>query len=96
MANKRKAPPVHPGAILREDVLPALKMTVTDFAKHVGVVRPTMSNLVNENSSVSPDMARRLGVALGNGYQFWMRLQADFDEWQAGQEPMPKIERLNA
>jgi antitoxin HigA-1 len=95
MRESRKMPPVHPGAILRNTVLPALKLNVTDFADKLGVSRTAMSRLIHEHSRISPDMARRLGIGLGNGYHVWMRLQADYDIWHAGLKPMPKIKKLS-
>ena len=67
--------PTHPGAILREDVLPAIRMTQKEFADWIGVSRLSVSELVNEKRGVSADMAMRLGKALGNGPQIWLRMQ---------------------
>ena len=81
---KRK--PTHPGAILREDVLPSLRMTQTKFARRLGVSRVTVSDIVHEKRPVSVDMAIRLGKLLGNGAGLWLRLQQPLDVW--------KLERL--
>lgn len=70
-----KRRPTHPGAILREDVLPALKMTQKEFADWIGVSRLTVSEIFNENRTITPDMAMRLGKALGNGSEIWLRMQ---------------------
>ena len=56
---KRK--PTHPGELLREEVLPALKMTQTEFAKRLGVSRLSVSELLLEKRALSPDMAIRVG-----------------------------------
>ena len=77
--------PTHPGAVLREDVLPALKMTQKEFADWIGVSRLSVSELVNEKRSVTPDMAMRLGKALGNGPQIWLRMQQTLDLWELDQ-----------
>jgi antitoxin HigA-1 len=86
MANEaeelRIAPP-HPGEYLREDILPALGMTIKDLAAHLGVSRVALSELVNEKRSVSIEMAQRLGKALGNGSRFWLALQMQHDIWHA-------------
>lgn len=76
------APP-HPGEILREDILPALGMNVTALASHLGVTRQTISRLLNEKSSVSTEMAQKLGKALGNGARYWLALQLQHDLWHA-------------
>jgi antitoxin HigA-1 len=77
-----KRAPTHPGAILREDVLPALEMTQTEFAKRLGVSRLTVSEVLHEKRGVSPDMALRLGKLLGNGAGVWLRMQQALDLWQ--------------
>ena len=77
--------PTHPGAILREDVLPALRMTQTEFAQRLGVSRLTVSEIVNEKRPVSVDMAIRLGKLLGNGAGLWLRLQQALDVWELEQ-----------
>jgi antitoxin HigA-1 len=74
--------PTHPGAILREDVLPALRMTQTEFAQRLGVLRLTVSEIVNEKHAVSVDIAIRLGKLLGNGAGLWLRLQQALDVWE--------------
>jgi addiction module HigA family antidote len=75
--------PPHPGEYMREDVLPALGMTIKDLAAHLGVSRVALSELVNEKRSVSIEMAQRLGKALGNGSRFWLALQVQYDFWHA-------------
>ena len=76
--------PTHPGAILREDVLPSLKsMSVSAFARSLSVSRHTLHALLAERSGVSAEMALRLGTLLGNGAQLWLDMQTKFDLWQA-------------
>lgn len=74
--------PPHPGEILREDILPDLDMTVSDFAKHIGVSRNSASRLINEHAGVSTEMAVRLGKAFKNGARFWLALQMQHDLWE--------------
>ena len=81
-----KRRPVHPGAILREDVLPALKMTQKEFADWIGVSRLTVSEVLNEKRTVTPDMAMRLGKAVGNGPEIWLRMQQTLDLWELSQQ----------
>ncbi|MBI4983820.1 MAG: HigA family addiction module antidote protein [Rhodocyclales bacterium] len=76
-----KRRPTHPGAILREDVLPALNMTQTELAQRLGVSRLTVSEVLHEKRSVSADMALRLGKLLGNGPGVWLRMQQAVDLW---------------
>ena len=80
----RKRVPTHPGAVLREDVLPGLPgMSVSAFARSLGVSRQTLHAVLAERSGVSAEMALRLGTLLGNGAQLWLDMQTRFDLWQA-------------
>lgn len=88
--------PPHPGESIREDVLPTLGLTVTDAARQLGVARVTLSRLINGQSGISADMARRLETWLGGPEQgpsaeSWLRLQSDYDLWQAMQSPAPNV-----
>ena len=67
--------PTHPGELLRQDILPALGLTVTEFAQKLRVSRQTLHRLLSCRSDVSIDMALRLGKALGNGPQLWLGMQ---------------------
>jgi addiction module HigA family antidote len=58
--------PTHPGAILREDILPSLDMTQTELAERLGVSRRTVSQVIHEHRPITPDMAIRLARLLGN------------------------------
>ena len=90
--------PPHPGESIREDILPALDITVTDAAKQLGVSRVTLSRLIHGQAGISADMARRLQAWLGGpkrgpSAESWLRMQADYDLWQANQQPLPKVTR---
>ena len=78
-----QSPPVHPGEILREDVLPALRLSVTDAAKQLGIARQTLHRILAERAAVTPEMAVRLGKFCGNGPSVWLRLQQTHDLWHA-------------
>ena len=71
--------PVHPGAIVREDCLKPLGLSVTEGAKRLGIGRQTLSNLVNEKASVSIEMAYRLSKAFGSTPETWLAMQLAFD-----------------
>lgn len=75
--------PTHPGAILREDVIPELNLSVSAFARNLGTSRQALHSILSERSSISPEMALRLGVILGNGAELWMDMQTRHDLWQA-------------
>jgi addiction module HigA family antidote len=80
---RRERPPTHPGAILREDVLPALRLSVSDAARQLGVSRQMLHRILACRAPVTPDMAVRLGKFCGNGPGLWLRLQQAFDLWHA-------------
>jgi addiction module HigA family antidote len=72
--------PLHPGEGLREDVIMALGLTVTETAKALGISRKTLSEIVNGKSPITPDIAVRLERAFGNPpADMWLRLQAAYD-----------------
>ncbi len=76
---KRGLAPMHPGALLREDVLPALDRPVSDVAKLLKVSRQTLHAILREEAPVTPAMALRLGKLCGNGPDLWVNLQARYD-----------------
>lgn len=76
-------PPIHPGEILREDVLPGLAMPVSTAARHVGVTRQALHRVLAGTAGISPEMALRIGKFCGNGPEVWLRLQAAHDLWHA-------------
>ena len=71
--------PTHPGAILREDVLPELKMPVLRAAEALGVSRQTLHKILAEKAPVTPEMSVRLGKFCGNGPDVWLAMQANYD-----------------
>ena len=91
----RKRLPTHPGAILRDDVLPSLPgMSVSGFARKLGVSRQTLHAVLAERSGVSAEMALRLGTLLGNGAQLWLDMQTQFDLWHAQAKLHDELRRM--
>lgn len=78
-SSKRK--PTHPGAILREDVFPALKLSQAEIALAIGVSRRTISELLNERRAMTADMALRLAHFLGGSPTSWLNMQQMLDLW---------------
>jgi addiction module HigA family antidote len=68
---------------VREDVLPALKLSVTEAARHLGIARQTPHAILGQRAGVTPEMALRLGKLCGNGPGLWLRLQQARDLWLA-------------
>jgi addiction module HigA family antidote len=81
----RSDPPPHPGAVLRDDVLPAARLSVAAAARHLGITRQALHKVLAERAGVSPEMALRLGKLCGNGPQFWLDMQQALDLWRAEQ-----------
>ena len=75
--------PAHPGAILRDTALPALKLTVSQAARDLGVSRQFLHRLLNEQVPVSAKMALKIGRLCGNGPEVWANMQAAWDLWHA-------------
>lgn len=71
--------PVHPGEILREDILPALSVSKTDVADALGISRQTLYDILNERQPVTAEMAVRFGKLFGNGAAFWANMQRSHD-----------------
>lgn len=78
-AKNRK--PTHPGAILREDILPSLNITQTELADRLGVSRRSVSQILHEHRPLTPDMAIRLAHLLGGTPESWLNMQQALDVW---------------
>jgi antitoxin HigA-1 len=90
-----KRPPIHPGEILREDVLPALGMSVSEAARRLGISRQQLHRVLACSHPVTIEMALRIGKFAGNGPGLWLRMQQAYDLWHAKdrmKEELSKIE----
>ncbi len=76
-----KRPPVHPGEILREDVLPALGLSISEAARRLGVSRQQLHRILACTHPITTEMALRLGKFAGNGPALWLRMQQAYDLW---------------
>jgi len=75
--------PSHPGGILKRLYLEPLNLSVVDLARALDVSRKSVSKLVNQRGSVTPEMALRLSIALRTTPQLWLNLQQNYDLWHA-------------
>jgi addiction module HigA family antidote len=79
--------PPHPGLTLKEDVLPALNLSVSAAAQELGVTRAVLSRILNARARITPQMALRLeawlGAERGGSAHLWVKQQAEYDLWQA-------------
>ena len=93
----RLSNPPHPGETLREDVLPALGLSVTGAAMQLRVTRAALSRVINGRAAISPEMALRLegwlGVENGGRANLWLAQQTAVDLWKARKTGMPKVRR---
>jgi antitoxin HigA-1 len=79
----KKRCPSHPGALLREDVVPATGRTKSEIARLLGISRQHFHDILSERKSVTPAVAVRLGKLFGDGAGVWLRMQAAYDTWHA-------------
>jgi addiction module HigA family antidote len=87
--------PPHPGAVLKDTVLRADGgLTVTEFAKRLGVSRVALSRVAHGHAAVSAELALRLAAALGGSAESWLRMQVAYDLWQAAKKKRPKIAKI--
>lgn len=86
--------PMHPGEMLREDVIPALGKSKVEIAELLGVSRQTLYDILAEKQPVTPGMALRLGKLLGNGPDLWIALQRKFDLHVAEQALAAEIKKI--
>ena len=89
MITKRK--PVHPGNVLKEEVLVPLDLTVTQAAIDLGVSRKALSELINEKVSLSSDMAIRISKATKTSPESWLKMQTKLDLWESEQKGLNVI-----
>ena len=83
--------PPHPGQVLREQILPRLGLSLAQLAARLDVPATHLADIVAERHPIYLDMARRLGMAFGNGPRYWLALQMQHDVWTAEQVGSLKI-----
>jgi addiction module HigA family antidote len=86
--------PPHPGEVLRDGVFSETGITVTEFAKRLGVTRVALSRVLNGKAAISADMAVRLAAALGGNAETWLHMQASHDLWLAKKALKRKVTRI--
>lgn len=86
--------PVHPGELLRDEILPGLKISVSDAARHLGVSRRTLHRIIVGTHSITPEMAVRIGKFCGNGPGLWLRMQQRYDLWHVERRLCKEIEKI--
>jgi addiction module HigA family antidote len=79
-------PPVHPGEIIREDILPSVGLSVTAAAKALGVSRQMLHDILAERRPLSAIMCLKVARLFGGSADAWMRMQAAYDLKKAQQD----------
>lgn len=87
----------HPGAILREDILKEMNITISKAAESLQISRNQLSEIVNETTGITPAMALRFEQGFGIEAKFWLDLQTKYDLWNVRTgNKIPRIERVTA
>lgn len=83
MARDPNRCPTHPGELLREDVLPAVKQPKTRIAEGLGISRQHLHDILAERKPVSAEVAVKLAKMFGSSAEVWIRMQGSYDAWHA-------------
>jgi addiction module HigA family antidote len=94
VARRPQRSPVHPGEILKEDVLPALDLTVSEAARQLRISRQTLHRILKGTHAITPEMAVRLGKFCGNGPGLWLRMQQSYDLWEANEKLAEELAQI--
>ena len=96
MERKRGLPPVHPGEIIKQDILPSVGLSVTAVAKALGVSRQMLHDILAERKPLSAVMCLKVSRLFGSTPEFWMRLQGAYDLKRAEQNKkvMERVARI--
>jgi addiction module HigA family antidote len=89
--------PSHPGSLLREDVIPAVRKPKAEIARLLGISRQHLHDILEEKKPLSPEVAVRVAKLFGGGAGSWVRMQAAYDTWHAEREvDVSKIKTLES
>ena len=96
MERKNGLPPVHPGEIIKQDILPSAGLSVTAAAKALRVSRQMLHDILAERKPLSAIMCLKVSRLFGGSPEVWMRLQAAHDLKKAGQDKkvMARVVRI--
>ena len=89
-----KRPPIHPGELVREEVLPALGLSVSEAARRLGISRQQLHRVLAGTHPITTEMALRLGKLAGNGPALWLRMQQSYDLWHAEQRLQGELAKI--
>ncbi len=89
-----KRPPTHPGEVMREDVIPALGLSVSEAARQMGISRQQLHRILACTHPITTEMALRIGKFAGNGPGLWLRMQQAYDLWYAERRIKDELSRI--
>ena len=89
-----KRQPIHPGEVLREDVLPALGISVSEAARRLGISRQQLHRVLACTHPITTEMALRIGKFAGNGPGLWLRMQQAHDLWDTEQRMKDELSNI--
>jgi addiction module HigA family antidote len=89
-----KRPPIHPGEILREDVLPSLGLSISEAARRLNISRQQLHRVLACTHPITTEMALRIGKFAGNGPGIWLRMQQAYDLWHAEQRMKDELSKI--
>jgi len=89
-----KRPPIHPGEIVREEVLPALGLSVSEAARRLRVSRQQLHRILACTHPITTEMALRIGKLAGNGPGLWLRMQQNYDLWYTERSLKAELEKI--
>jgi len=89
-----KRPPVHPGELLRGEVLPALRLSVSEAARRLSVSRQQLHRVLACTHPITTDMALRIGKLAGNGPGLWLRMQQAYDLWHTERQMEDELSKI--
>ena len=96
MERNNGLPPVHPGEIIKKDILPSVGLSVTAAARALGVSRQMLHDILAERKPLSAVMCLKVARLFGSTPELWMRLQAAYDLRKAEQNKkvMDRVARI--
>lgn len=87
-------PPIPPGELVREEVLPALGLSVSAAARRLGISRQQLHRVLACTHPITTEMALRIGKLAGNGPGLWLRMQQSYDLWYTEQRLQDELEKI--
>lgn len=88
--------PVHPGEILRADVLAEFGLSVAETASRLGVSRVALSRVLHGHARVSLNLAVRLEEAGVGTARAWLAMQSAHDLANERAAGRPKVRKLDS